>query len=110
VQSFPTPGGKYQISKDGGNGPRWRKDGKELLFSSLDGQLMAVPVAGEIALEVGAAVPLFHPALLPSGGGGRRQQYDMTRDGQRFLLNLVADETSTATITVVVNGTAGLKP
>jgi hypothetical protein len=34
----------------------------------------------------------------------------VTRDGQRFLLNLVTDDTPAATITVVLNGTAGLKP
>jgi Tol biopolymer transport system component len=37
VRSFPTPGGKYQISKDGGIRPRWRRDGKELFFYSDDG-------------------------------------------------------------------------
>jgi serine/threonine-protein kinase len=109
VRSFPTPGGKYQISKDGGDWPRWRQDGKELFFYSGDGQLTAVPVAGETALEVGTAVPLFRAPLL-IGGPGFRQQYDVTRDGQRFLLNLVTDDTPTATITVVLNGIAGLKP
>ena len=107
VRSFPTPGGKYQISRDGGLRPRWRQDGKELFFYSLDGQLTAVPVVGETALDVGTAVPLFRAPLLP-GVVGFRQQYDVTRDGQRFLLNLVTDDTPTATITVVVNGTAGL--
>jgi Tol biopolymer transport system component len=109
VRSFPTPGGKYQISRDGGNWPRWRGDGKELFFYGDDGQLTSVPVAGQTALEVGTAVPLFRAPLL-SGTIGFRQQYDVTRDGQRFLLNLVTDDTPTATITVVLNGTAGLKP
>jgi eukaryotic-like serine/threonine-protein kinase len=109
VRSFPTPGGKYQMSQDGGNGPRWRRDGKELFFYSADGQLTAVPVAGETTLEVGMAIPLFRASLLPTGPG-LRQQYDVTRDGQRFLLNLVTDDILTATITVVLNATAGLKP
>jgi serine/threonine-protein kinase len=110
VRSFPTPGGKYQISKDGGLWARWRHDGKELFFYSLDGQLVAVPVTGETALDVGTAVPLFRASLLGPRGVGFRQQYDVTHDGQRFLLNLVTDDTPTATITVVLNGTAGLKP
>ena len=109
MRSFPTPGGKYQISRDGGVWARWRRDGKELFFYSLDGQLMAVAVTGETALDVGTAVPLFR-APLPGGGTfGVRQPYDVTRDGQRFLLNLVTGDTPTATITVVLNGTAGLK-
>ena len=106
VRSFPTPGGKYLISKDGAVWVRWREDGKELFFYTLDGHFTAVPVAGETALDVGTPVVLFRAPLL-AGAGGVRQQYDVTRDGQRFLVNLVTD-TPTATITVVLNGTAGL--
>ena len=46
VESFPTHGGKRQISLAGGSGPRWRADGKELYYYSLDGRLMAVSVTG----------------------------------------------------------------
>ena len=68
-----------------------------------------LPDVTRIAEQPRAAVPLFRARLLPLSVG-IRQQYDVTRDGQRFLLNLVGDDTPTATITVVVNGTAGLKP
>jgi hypothetical protein len=51
------PGAKWQISKDGGVFPRWRKDGKELFYYAADGQLMAVPIQGETALDIGLAVP-----------------------------------------------------
>ena len=45
VQSFPAPGGgKWQISKDGGRFPRWRRDGRELFYIANDERLMAVPV------------------------------------------------------------------
>jgi hypothetical protein len=108
VQSFPTPGAKYLISKDGGLAARWRQDGKELFFTSLDGELTAVPVAGETALDAGTPVVLFRAPLLP-GGPGFRQQYDVTPDGQRFLLNNLVTGTPTATITVVLNATAGLE-
>ena len=61
-------------------------------------------MAGETALDVGTAVALFR--MPPPGGvGGFRQPYDVTRDGQRFLLNLVTDDAPTATITVVLNWT-----
>ena len=41
VQPFPgVSGGKWQVSKAGGTQPRWRHDGKELFFISLDGKLM----------------------------------------------------------------------
>src|SRR3989442_8350352 len=87
VRNFPTPGAKYQISRDGGNWPRWRRDGEELFFYSADGQLVAVPVTGETALDVGTAVPLFRAPLLGPRGVGFRQPYDVTRDGQPFLPN-----------------------
>ncbi len=42
VQPFPGPGGKWQISGGGGRPPRWSKDGRELVYVSLDDRLMAV--------------------------------------------------------------------
>ena len=44
VQAFPGPGGKYQVSRDGGGFPVWRADGKELFYIAPDATLMAVPV------------------------------------------------------------------
>jgi Tol biopolymer transport system component len=111
VQSFPTPGAKWQLSRDGGFFPRWRKDGKELFYYAPNGQLMAVPIKGEAALEVGAPVPLFRPGLLngPNNATGFRAQYDVTRDGQRFLLNVPVEDAPTPPITVVLDWTVGLK-
>jgi hypothetical protein len=37
-------------------------------------------------------------------------EYDVTADGQRFLVNMVVAEARTLPITVVVNWTAALKP
>lgn len=113
VRSFPTPGGKWQISKDGAVTPRWRGDGKELFYYAADGQLMAVPIkATESALDLGTAVPLFPPRALngPTTPNGFRAQYDVTRDGQRFLLNVPAEQDTTPpSITVVVNWSSALK-
>ena len=112
VQSFPAPGvGKWQISKDGGADARWRGDGRELFYYALDGRLMAVPMTGSTALQVGVAVPLFEARLLngPDTHTGFKQQYDVTRDGQRFLINVPLEEASASPITVVLSWTAGLK-
>ena len=112
VQSFPAPGGgKWQISKDGGWFPRWRRDGRELFYYTRDERLMAVPVRSATSLDVGAAVPLFEAHLLngPTYGPGFRSQYDVARDGQRFLLNVPLDDADASSITVVLNWTAGLK-
>jgi hypothetical protein len=111
VQSFPMPGAKWQISKNGGYHPRWRGDGKELFYYAADGQLMAVPIQGDTTLEIGTPVPLFRLRLLngPNGAQGFRAQYDVTRDGQKFLLNVPVEDAPTPPITVVLNWTAGLK-
>src|SRR5262245_58465622 len=66
VQPFPGPGGKSRISTAGGAQARWRRDGTELFYLSLDAQLMAVPLRASPngkTLEASAPVPLFvaHP-------------------------------------------------
>jgi eukaryotic-like serine/threonine-protein kinase len=106
VQSFPKPGGgKWQVSKDGGSFPRWRRDGKELYYYASDGRLMAVPVGGTTGLEVGAAVALFEPGLVngPANTSGYRAQYDASPDGQGFLLNVPIDPSAESPITVILN-------
>jgi Tol biopolymer transport system component len=58
VQTFPDPnGGKWQISAEGGVQPKWRRDGRELYYLSLDGKMMSVPVG--TAPSFTAAVPWF---------------------------------------------------
>jgi eukaryotic-like serine/threonine-protein kinase len=111
VQSFPTPGAKWQVSKEGGYYPRWRGDGNELFYSGADGQLWAVPIADTGALDIGTSMPLFRPRLLngATAAAGFRAQYDVTHDGQKFLLNVPLEDASAPPITVVLNWTAGLK-
>jgi serine/threonine protein kinase/Tol biopolymer transport system component len=109
VQSFPTPGAKWQVSKDGGYHPKWRRDGRELFYYGTGGQLMAAAIAGDVALDIGAPVPLFTPGLLngPVVGVGFRAQYDVARDG-RFLLNVPVGDPPPSPIAVVLNWAAGL--
>jgi hypothetical protein len=110
IQSFPAPGRKRLVSTNGGVQPRWRRDGRELFFVSSDGKLMTVAVSGEATLGVGTPAILFNVPFTPSGSGtaSALTQYDVTADGERFLLS-VPPETSTVPITVVLNWTAGLK-
>ena len=102
---FPGPGGKRQISIGGGGTPRWRRDGKELFYLALNRQLMSAEVNGKKdSFEVGPVRPLFRtraaaPALT----------YDVTADGQRFLVINSVDEEQSSPLTLVVNWNAGLK-
>ena len=84
--------------------PRWRRDGKEIYYVTLDGKLMAAPVRlTEKGVERGAPSELFEIGVSsPAGVGyGMRQQYDVTADGQRFIVNMPADQTVESPITVI---------
>ncbi len=77
--------GKWQVSTGGGWQPRWRRDGKELFYT--DGAtIMAVAVKPDApSFEAAAPRPLFD---VPFTGAGLRDRFAVTRDGQRFLVNL----------------------
>jgi Tol biopolymer transport system component len=107
VAAFPKPESRALISTAGGTWSRWRRDGKEIFYVDLNNTLMAVEVDGSgSTFRVGTARPLFQTR--PTGAGYR---YDVTADGQRFLVNSLPEqaEASSVPITVVVNWTAGLR-
>ena len=105
VQSFPGPGGKIQVSTGGGAQVRWRKDGRELFYIALDGKLMAVPIrrAGSGSIEAGAPVALFATRVGGAIRGTYLQQYVVSPNGDRFLMNTVTNEASVAPVTVILN-------
>ena len=103
VRAFPDAGARQRVSVHGGAQPRWRRDGKELFYLALDGRLMAVPVSTTpTAIETGSPRVLFDTRIR-GGFMDRRNQYVVTRDGQRFLVNLSAEDENSAPITVVMN-------
>jgi eukaryotic-like serine/threonine-protein kinase len=109
VQSFPTPGAKVRISNGGGRWPRWRADGKEIFYTN-GNSIVAADVIRALpgrGLEAGASHLLFE-ATLPSA---TFCPYDVSRDGQRFIVAGFPQATSLPTIpiTVVLNWTAALK-
>ena len=105
VAPFPGPGGTRQISTAGGSEPRWRRDDKELFSLDPDERLTAADVNGQDpGFEVGVARPLF---VVRRGATGNA--YDVSPDGQRFLVNVMEEQTNSSPIAVVVNWAAGLK-
>jgi hypothetical protein len=75
---FPGPGGKRQISPNGGSFARWRKDGKEIFYFTAEGQLMAAEVAARNGtLEVGQVRELFSGIVTIRG-----RTYDVSADGK----------------------------
>jgi Tol biopolymer transport system component len=105
VQRFPKPEGKVRISPAGGSQVRWARSGSELFYMALDGQLMAVPVrvaADGRTMDAGAPIPLFRARVGGALQGSARQQYMVSADGQRFLMNTVPAGASPP-VTVVLN-------
>jgi Tol biopolymer transport system component len=106
VQAVPPANGKWQISFGGGAHPRWRKDGRELFFVSIDRKIMAVDIQAGTGAPVGAPHTLFPLSTKVIG----QENYDVAPDGQRFLISSsVSSESSDAPITVVLNWWAALK-
>jgi Tol biopolymer transport system component len=107
----PLPGGpKRQVSIGGGQMPVWNRNGSELFYAARDGMLMSVALrlaAGR--LEIAEPQPLF---LLRLGVGGEvqfpRHPYDVSPDGQRFLVVRRAPDTEADGAVVVTNWTAVL--
>jgi len=89
VRSFPNGDGKWRVSTNGGGGPRWRRDGRELFYTEGD-KLMAVAVTTQTSFSPGTPAPVFENSSLPSFN----PQYDVAPDGKRFIVRerLVSEE------------------
>jgi len=105
VSPFPPTGAKYQISQSGGSRPRWRHDGKELFyFPPGDIQFYAVEVDGSgKTFQLGRTQSMFRANLVGAGW-----LYDVARDGQRFIIEVAAEQ-SDRPLTLVVNWPEELK-
>jgi serine/threonine protein kinase/Tol biopolymer transport system component len=106
LQPFPGPGAKLPISVGGGAQVRWRSDGRELFFIALDNRLMAVPIslsADGGSASVGAPVPLFLTHVGGAVQGASRQQYFVSQDGRRFLMNSVMEGAPFSPLTLILN-------
>jgi hypothetical protein len=105
VAPADNPGAKQRVSADGGLAPRWRRDGRELVYVDLTDTIMAVEVMNGAGMRTGQARPLFsagHLARGPGGGFGE-PYYDVAPDGQSFLVNRVVHDPALEPITVVLN-------
>jgi Tol biopolymer transport system component len=100
VRSFPEANVQVQISAGGGSQPRWRADGRELFYVSPDRKVMAADVETSGKFEAKTPHTLFQTRILPPVEA--RNHYDVTSDGQRFLVNSRRPEDASLPITVVV--------
>lgn len=109
VTSFPGAQGKWQVSTGGGEQPRWRGDGKELFYLSSDAKMMAAPVTTGANFDAGTPVALFQATPRPPVLVYDLFVYDVSRDGQRFLINTPVKQAETAPMSVVLNWPAKLR-
>lgn len=97
VQPYPGPGSPVKVSIAGGEAPAWRADGRELYYIVRLApdriKMMAVPIdfTDTGLIRPGAAQALFEGRFLALTTGGPTRPYDVTPDGQRFLMLQAVD-------------------
>lgn len=101
VEPIPRTGERWQASSDLGREPRWQGDGGALYFLGPDNVLMAATVqASGGTVSTGPPVPLF---TLRITDRDVKHHYDVARDGARFLVNTLVEDTLGTPIQVSVN-------
>jgi serine/threonine-protein kinase len=91
VQAYPGPGGRWQVSSDGGNEPLWSASGRELFYRSGD-RMMSVDIGTEGEFLAGKPRQLFEGSYVRAASGYVRANYDVSPDGQRFLMLKSAEQ------------------
>jgi serine/threonine protein kinase len=109
VTSFPAAQGKWQVSTAGGTQPRWRGDTKELFYFAADGEIMAVPVSVGANFDAGAPAAIFQAHARELVATSEQVSYDVTSDGQRFLINTQVKNADTHPMSVILNWDAEMK-
>src|SRR5262249_19081344 len=87
VQAFPRADRVIRISTNGGFAPAWWCDGAELFYETPSGSVMSVVVRAGQPFETDPPTLLFTAPFLP-GAAGNAGDYDVSKDGKHFLLNL----------------------
>ena len=100
MQAFPVPGERVRVSTEGGLQAHWRADGRELFYVEPDGSLMAVPIDTSKTITIDAPVRLFTMPLAPSAF---LNEYAVSHDGQRFLVQVPDTAVDSLRIVVTTN-------
>jgi len=108
VQPYPGPGEKWPISTEGGTEPVWNPNGREVFYRS-GGKMMAVDIATQPGFAAGKPRTLFEGQYVPTQG--TFPNYDVSTDGQRFLMLKPSEQVQAAPtqINVVLNWFEELK-
>jgi serine/threonine protein kinase/Tol biopolymer transport system component len=106
VVPFLQGSGRWLVSTAGGHFPRWRHDGRELFYLSLDNKIVSAEMGAQgTSLLIGKVTPLFQA----SPGGSVGWPYDVSSDGAKFVVNTQATSRTAEPLTLVVNWPGLLK-
>ena len=105
VEPVPGPGGRQQISSDGGEQPRWVRNGKEIVYRN-GTKIMSVPVQTQPVFKSGKALELFDRKF---DRGGAVPGYDVSTDGQTFVMTR-SERDSATQVRVVIGLPFGPRP
>jgi serine/threonine protein kinase len=108
VTSFPDARGKWQVSNGGGDQPKWRGDGKELFYLSPEGKIMATSVTTGANFDAGPSTVLFQANPREGLATSEQVSYDISKDGQKFLINTQQKQGDAMPMSVVLNWSAKL--
>ncbi len=108
VRPFPNVNdGHWTVSPSGGTRPLWARSGNELFYLDGAGAMMRVPIETTPTFTAGTPTTLFatqyHTAVV------NMRNYDVSPDGQRFLMIKSAGGEQAPTMVVVLNGLEELK-
>jgi len=103
VTTFPGAAGKWQVSRGGGTEPRWRGDSKEIFYLGPSGMMTAVPVSTVGTFSTGTPTPLFQFHGRAPISSTDVFSYDVSKDGNRFLVNRYVKPERITPLTIVLN-------
>jgi serine/threonine protein kinase len=102
VQPYPGPGGKWQVSTEGGSEPMWNRNGRELFYRN-GNKMMAVPVSTAGGFSSGRPQMLFERRYVSTQLPQTGPYYDPSADGQRFLMVKEPEQDAGPPINIILN-------
>ncbi|HSZ20361.1 MAG TPA: protein kinase [Candidatus Acidoferrum sp.] len=107
IQPFAGPGAKWQISTEGGTEPVWTRNGREIIYRA-GNKMMAVEVTSQPAFTASKPKLIFETVsnYIDISAGA---DYDVSADGQRFVMVKEDEQAAPTQINVVLNWFEELK-
>ena len=105
VVPFEQSRGKWQISVDGGLGPKWMDSGKKVYFFTSDNKIMGVDInESESSISPGQPYPIFKP-----GNINISEVFDIDKNGNKILATIPTGESIESPITLITNWQQGIE-